>query len=148
MALGDVQKEFGFKKGEVTLKTTTGCTKGFLLCYDTDGYAHATRALYSTNITYRPVVALETVTAPGAGQAAAEVLEEGVVDILTSTSVCYEGQWMAISGTAGTVKLWSGFTTHASTWNDQASNLVSRMGYLMAGKAAKATFGTIRFLPQ
>jgi len=106
MALGDVFLEFGFKKTKVKLKTTTGCTKGDVLAFDTDGWAPvayvAGAAIPGTGI--GPYyVALQTVAAPGSGQSEVEVLEEGVVEVGKVTGALKQGQWVVLSTTAAKV---------------------------------------------
>ncbi|MBS7623833.1 DUF2190 family protein [Candidatus Bathyarchaeota archaeon] len=87
------------KVQKYTLKTATGVTRGYVLAYDTDGYAHATTSLKGPF-----VVALETVAAPASGQATCKVLEEGVVEVPKVTGTIAQGQWVSISSTAGKVK--------------------------------------------
>ena len=96
MAAGDIVQEFGFRKRTVKLKSQTGCTKGDVLAWDTDGYAPATGV--------GPYfVALETVSAPASGQATVEVLEEGVVEVGKVAGAINDGDWVGISSTAGKV---------------------------------------------
>ena len=107
MAIGDVIQEYGYRKGTRTLKTTTGCTKGYVLAYDTDGYSHATQALRTAAPAYPFVVADETVVGPGSGQSEAKVIEEGVVELPKVTGAIAKGQKVGISTTAGKVTAWT-----------------------------------------
>ena len=105
MAAGDIIREFGMGRIKVKLKTTTGCTKGQLLYYDTDGYAPATQAIVNASLTadYKFLVALETVTAPASGQSEVHALAEGVVEILKVTGAIVQGQFVGATTTAGQV---------------------------------------------
>jgi hypothetical protein len=105
LVAGDVVKTFRFRKETITLKTTTGCTKGQLLCYDTDGWAPATQALLAGPLSamYKKYVALETVAAPGSGQSVAGVLAEGVVGVSKVSGALVKGQRVSATSTAGSV---------------------------------------------
>jgi hypothetical protein len=105
LAAGDVVKTFRFRKETMTLKTTTGCTKGQLLCYDTDGWAPATQTLLAGPLSamYKKYVALETVAAPGTGQSEVSALAEGIVGILKVAGALVKGQRVSASATAGSV---------------------------------------------
>ena len=103
MASGDPVQGFNYRQTSRTLKTTTGCTKGYVLAYDTDGFAHATQALRTTTRTYPIVVAFETVVAPGSGQSVAKVIEDGVIEIEKVTGAIGKGQLVGLSTTAGKV---------------------------------------------
>jgi len=107
LAIGDMVQGYAYRKGTRTLKTTTGCTKGYVLAYDTDGYSHATQALRTAAPTYPFVVADETVTAPGSGQSEADVIEEGVVELAKVTGAIGKDQLVGISTTAGKVTAWT-----------------------------------------
>lgn len=102
---GDVVKTHRYRKETITLKTTTGCTKGDYLCYDTDGWAPATQALLAGPLAamYKKYIATETIAAPGAGHAQASVLAEGVVGISKIAGALVKGQIVGATSTAGKV---------------------------------------------
>jgi len=102
---GDIvhEKQTPLVKRVVKLKTNTGCTKGDVLAWDTDGYVPGDADAGAGNI--GPFyVALETVAAPGAGlQAEVGVLEEGAVVVNKVAGVINDGDWVGLSTTAGKV---------------------------------------------
>jgi hypothetical protein len=106
MASGDPVQGFNYRQTSRTLKTTTGCTKGYVLAYDTDGFAHATQALRTAAPTYAIVVAFETVVAPVSGQSTAKVVEDGVIEIEKVSGALVKGQLIGLSTTAGKVGAW------------------------------------------
>ena len=90
-------------RDRVTLKDTTGCTKGYVGIYDTDGYSHATQTLADT-VPCKVVVFAETVVAPISGHATALVTKEGeVVVAKVNDTVFYEGEMVGLSTEAGKV---------------------------------------------
>jgi hypothetical protein len=89
--VGEIIHEFDQFVREVTLKTTTGCTKGDVLAYDTDGFAQAGAT------SKKPfVVARETVAAPASGQAKAKVVVRGCVTVNKGTNAIHELQLVKI----------------------------------------------------
>jgi hypothetical protein len=144
MAAGDLVRVEGdpWVKEKVTLKTTTGCTKGQVLAYDTDGYSAATIAIRCAAPTYPFRVALQTVTAPTAGQSECEVLTRGGVEVNKVSGVLgpvigkHQKVW--ISTTAGKVGPMCAFSTAYKTdWALEA-------GEGLAAAAAAATTVKIR----
>jgi hypothetical protein len=106
MAAGDIIQEFGFRKRTVKLKTGTGCAKGDVLAWDTDGYAPADADAAGANI--GPFfVALETVVGKEGVQEEVQVLEEGVVEVAKVTGAINDGDWVGLSTTAGKVTAFS-----------------------------------------
>lgn len=146
MAAGDVKKEFGMKSQKYTLKTTTGVTLGYVLAYDTDGYAHA-----STSHKAPFVVALETVTAPASGQSTCKVLEEGVVEVPKVTGAIVQGQWVAISSTAGKVKAYVAMDAPAAygeaTVQAELDKAEQKVGRCETAAASADTTVLIRLVP-
>ena len=144
MGAGDLVKVEGdpWVKEKVTLKTTTGATKGQVLCYDTDGYAAATIALRCAQPTYPFRVALQTVTAPGAGQSQCEVLTRGGVEVNKVAGVVgptigkHQKVW--ISTTAGKVGSMCAFSTAYKT------DWALEVGEALAAATAAATTVKIR----
>jgi hypothetical protein len=150
MALGDVIQVAGIRPRYevVTLKTGTTVTKGYIGCYDTDGYAHATLALKSTNITWPLVVFMETAT-QSASVPTAKVLRYGVVEVLAlGTVVISKGQLCSISTTLGAAGKWSGFTTHAGVWAAASQNVISIIGEAHAAKTSTGTTLKVKFNPR
>lgn len=151
MAAGDIYKEFGMKVTKYVLKTNTGCVKGDVLAYDTDGWAPADADATSGN--KGPfAVALETVTAPGAGkQAVCKVLEEGVVEVNKVTGAIVKGAWVALSTTVGKVKAYSALDAPA-TYTEAAmqaelDKLEQRVGRCEESAGNDAATVKIRLLP-
>jgi len=105
MVAGDVIKTFRFRKETLTLKTTTGATKGYVLYYDTDGFSHATQTIVKTDLTkaWKFYVATETIVAPGSGQSTVDALAEGVIEIAKITGALKKGQRVGVTATAGKV---------------------------------------------
>jgi len=105
MVAGDVIKTFRFRKETLTLKTTTGCTKGYVLYYDTDGFNHATQTLVKADLAkaWKFYVATATVVAPEAGQSTADALAEGVIEISKVVGALKKGQRVGVTSTAGKV---------------------------------------------
>jgi len=153
MAAGDVIQEFAFRKRKVTLKTTTGCTKGDVLAYDTDGYAPVAY-VPGTGIPGTGIgpyfVALETVTAPTSGQSEVEVLEEGVVVVNKVTGAIVDGAWVILSTTAGKVTAFSnadvGATYAEDTIQDAIEMIYRRVGRAYGAAASGDTTVKIRLL--
>ncbi|MBS7651493.1 MAG: hypothetical protein QXK96_05875 [Candidatus Bathyarchaeia archaeon] len=151
MAAGDIYKEFGMKVSRYILKTNTGCVKGDVLAYDTDGWAPADADATSGN--KGPfAVALETVTAPGAGnQAACKVLEEGVVEVNKVTGAIVKGGWVALSTTPGKVKAYSALDAPA-TYTEAAmqaelDKIEQRVGRCEESAGNDAPTVKVRLLP-
>ena len=105
MVAGDVIKTFRFRKETLTLKTMTGCTKGYVLYYDTDGFNHATQTLVKSDLTktWKFYVATATVVAPESGQSIADALAEGVIEISKVVGALKKGQRVGVTATAGKV---------------------------------------------
>jgi len=153
MAAGDIIQEFAFRKRKVTLKTTTGCTKGDVLAYDTDGYAPVAY-VPGTGVPGTGIgpyfVALETVTAPTSGQSEVEVLEEGVVVVNKVTGAIVDGAWAVLSTTAGKVTAFSnadvGATYAEDTIQDAIEMIYRRVGRAYGAAASADTTVKIRLL--
>lgn len=137
MAVGDVLQEFAFRKRKVKLKTTTGCTKGDVLAYDTDGYAPvayvAGASIPGTGIGPY-MVALQTVAAPASGQSEVEVLEEGCVEVGKITGVAIpDGAWVVLSTTAGKVTVFTNADVGAAYAEDTIQDAIE-MIYRTVGR--------------
>ena len=153
MAAGDIIQEFAFRKRKVTLKTTTGCTKGDVPAYDTDGYAPVAY-VPGTGVPGTGIgpyfVALETVTAPTSGQSEVEVLEEGVVVVNKVTGAIVDGAWAVLSTTAGKVTAFSnadvGATYAEDTIQDAIEMIYRRVGRAYGAAASADTTVKIRLL--
>jgi len=153
MAAGDILQEFAFRKTKATLKTTTGCTKGDVLAYDTDGYAPVAyvpgAAIPGTGI--GPYfVGLQTVAAPGAGQSEVEALEEGVVEVNKVAGALAKGAWVVLSTTAGKVGAFTNADVGAAyaedTIQDAIEMIYRRVGRVHKAAAAGDTTVIIRLL--
>jgi len=107
MVAGDVIKTFKFRKERLTLKTNTGCDKGYVLYYDTDGYAPATQTIVKADLTktWKFYVATDKdVVAPIDGShAIASVLAEGIIEISKVVGPLKKGQRVGVTSTAGKV---------------------------------------------
>ena len=121
------------------------------MCYDTDGYSHATQALRTAAPTSPFVIALETVTAPASGQSEADVLEEGVVEVPKVTGAIGKGQYVGISTTAGKVTAWTApdapSTYGESTVQAELDKFLYIVGIAHAAAASGDTTVKIRKLP-
>jgi len=153
MAAGDVIQEFAYRKRKVKLKTTTGCTKGDVLSYDTDGYAPVAY-VPGTGIPGTGIgpyfVALQTVAAPASGQSEVEVLEEGVVEVNKVTGAIADGAWVVLSTTAGKVTAFTnadvGATYAEDTIQDAIEMIYRRVGRAYGAAASADTTVKIRLL--
>jgi len=153
MAAGDVIQEFAYRKRKVKLKTTTGCTKGDVLAYDTDGYAPVAY-VPGTGVPGTGIgpylVALQTVAAPGSGQSEVEVLEEGVVEVNKVTGAIADGAWVVLSTTAGKVTAFTnadvGATYAEDTIQDAIEMIYRRVGRAYGAAASGDTTVKIRLL--
>lgn len=101
----------------VVSKTATGATAGQVLCYDTDGYGPATRALRCTTPTVGFRVCVKTIAA-GTAHVNIEVAPPGaIVEVnklsspATAGYALIVGQTVAISATAGKVAQCCPYTT-------------------------------------
>ena len=146
---GDVIQEFSHRKRTVKLKTTTGCTKGQVLAYDTDGYAPADADAASANI--GPFyVATKTVAAPASGQADAEVLEEGVIILDKVTGAIADGDWVGLSTTPGKVTSFSKPDAPGSyaeaTMQAELDKIFKRIGRAYGAAATNDTTVKVRLL--
>jgi hypothetical protein len=91
MGVGEVVLEYGQFQREVTLKTTTGCTKGDVGAYDTDGFAQGGVTSKRPFVVFR-----ETKSAPGSGQSKAKAVLKGAVTVNKSTNAIKEWQLVKI----------------------------------------------------
>lgn len=154
MAPGDTVREFGMLKVRVKLKTTTGCTKGDLLYYDTDGYAPATLTIVNASLTvdYKFLVAQETITAPGSGQSYVNALAEGGIEVSKVTGALVVGQLVGASATAGKVQAQPKPDAPASyveaTVQTELDKLQAYAGWVIADAASGDAGVKIRLAPR
>ncbi len=133
MTAGDRVQSYLDREIMVTTKTNTAITKGDVLCYDTDGYAGATIALWCANKVWPLVVALETKAAVAATQYSIHALRRGVVEINALATVpITKNMLVQISTTAGKI----GKMCPLATWTSDALLVVGE------AHAAKASLGT------
>lgn len=119
MGVGEIIHEFNQFIREVTLKTTTGCTKGDLGSYDTDGFTQAGATDKKPFVVFR-----ETVVAPDSGQSKALSAVKGCVTVNKAVGAIAELQYVK-AGASGKVTaaimgtddpdLWVGQTLKAAT---------------------------------
>jgi hypothetical protein len=149
MAAGDVVKTYRFRKETITLKTTTGCTKGQELCWDTDGYAPATQALLAGPLAAvrKKYIATDTVVAPGSGQSEASVLAEGVIGILKVAGALVKGQKVGVTSTAGSIGALAGpdapSTYAEATMQAEFDKLQFEVGEVLEDAASGDAFANV-----
>lgn len=111
MGVGGFVHEFEQFIREVTLKTTTGCTKGDLGHYDTDGFHQATTG------DKRPfVVFTKTVVAPESGQSKATAAAKGCITVGKAAGPINEHQYVKPAAN-GKV---TAFVVGSDSWDDCA----------------------------
>jgi hypothetical protein len=126
---GQVFREFGMRIEQVTLDSSTTCTKGDLLITTATGFKPATATLADTYAGKYAVALATQATAGGAVRA----LMEGAVGVtkLNNTVVAY-GEPLGASATAGAVDVvnaWedvAGFATEAAISGDKSVGMFLR----------------------
>lgn len=150
MAAGDVVKTWRFRKETITLKTTTGATKGQVLVWDTDGYAPSTQALLAGPLAalYKKYVVIDhDVVAPTSGHAEASVLAEGLVGIQKVSGALVKGQKVGVTSTAGKVGAQAGpdapATVNEANVQTMMDTLQYEVGEVLEDAASGDTFANV-----
>jgi hypothetical protein len=109
--VGEFTHEFNQRVREVTLKTTTGCTKGDVGHWDTDGFHQATTSDKKPFVVFR-----ETVVAPTAGQSTAVAATNGCILVNKAASgALSEGKYVK-PGASGVVAAATMGSDTSDTW--------------------------------
>lgn len=95
-----------WRLGTRDAKTSTAWTEGYVLCFDTDGFAHATQTLKSTSPTYSFVVAYQDHAATDS-VSDRKIIEGGIVELPKVSGAIEKGQLVMISTTPGKVTAFS-----------------------------------------
>jgi hypothetical protein len=136
MAVGEIVHEFDQFVREVTLKTNTGCTKGDVGAYDTDGFAQAGATSKKPFVVFR-----ETVAAPGSGkQAKAKAVVRGCVTVNKGSNAIAELQLVKVIA-AGKVDAYAPMDAPASYVEADMQTELDKLEQVV-GQALKAAAAT------